>query len=98
MNFTEPLDVFFGATAMFAETASYTHAGGSAATIAGVFWNESAEQYGIEARVPRFQTKTSNVSSLARADSIVVAGVTYKVQDWEYDATGLVVTLDLEKQ
>lgn len=92
MQFTEPLDIFF--SGMFSTSATYE----TATTISGVFWNASAEQFGIEARVPRFETKTSNFAALAKGQSLVVDSVSYKIQDWEYDGTGTTVTLDLEKQ
>jgi hypothetical protein len=90
--FSEPLDVFF--SGMFSTTATYK----TTTAVAGVFWNQSAEQFGIEARVPKFQTKTSNFAALAKGDAITVDSISYKIQDWEYDGTGAVVTLDLERQ
>lgn len=92
MLFTEPLDVFF--SGIFSTTATYK----TATAVHGVFWNASAEQFGIEARAPRFETKAANFIALAKGDAITVNSVSYKIQDWEYDGTGDVVTLDLERQ
>jgi hypothetical protein len=92
MAFAEPLDVFF--SGIFSITATWK----GTTAVSGVFWNAAAEQFGIEARVPKFETKTSNLAGLAKGDALTVDSVSYKIQDWEYDATGAVVTLDLEKQ
>ena len=97
MNFVEPLDTYFGSTAAFAETGTYTH-GATSTSLSGLFWNASAEQFGMEARVPKFETKTANLPSLTKGDGLVLSSGTYKIQDWEYDGTGNVVTLDLERQ
>jgi len=86
----------------FGVTASYTPAGGSASNITGIFDNDiqeidagGAATFAIE--VPRFLCRTSDATSAAEGDSLVVSGVTYSVSSAFKDGQGM-TELRLEKQ
>ena len=91
--------VFFGSDD-FGTAATYTPSGGSAATVNGIFDKDYAlaaigDGVGVGSNDPRFICRTSDVSSAANGDAIVVNSVTYTVRNVEDDGTGL-TTLELE--
>lgn len=84
----------------FADAGTYTPAGGSAATVNGIFDKDYAlsdlgGSVGISSNDPRFICLTSDVSSAANGDQIVVRSVTYIIRQVEDDGTGI-TTLALE--
>ena len=84
----------------FGSAATYTPSGGSASTINGIFDKDYAlaaiaDGVGVGTNDPRFICRTSDVSSAANGDAIVVNSVTYTVRNVEDDGTGI-TTLELE--
>lgn len=84
----------------FGSAATYTPSGGSASTINGIFDKDYAlaaigDGVGVGSNDPRFICRTSDVSSAANGDTIVVNSVTYTVRNVEDDGTGI-TTLELE--
>ncbi len=84
----------------FGSAATYTPSGGSASTINGIFDKDYAlaaigDGVGVGSNDPRFICRTSDVSSAANGDAIVVNSVTYTVRNVEDDGTGI-TTLELE--
>ena len=96
MPFTEDLAAFFD-PAEFASAATYTPAGGSAATVNGIFDNGFADPLGIEGGAPRFTCVAADVAGVAHGDALAVDGTTYRVVGVEPDGTGL-VALKLQEQ
>lgn len=91
--------VFFS-TDDFGSAATFTPSGGSASTINGIFDKDYAlaaigDGVGVGSNDPRFICRTSDVSSAANGDALVVNSVTYTVRNVEDDGTG-VTTLVLE--
>lgn len=86
-----PITDFFETTD-FAESASYTPAGGSASTIYVIFDNEfalSTVGVGYENLAPQVLAKTSDVSGATNGATIVINSVTYYVIGVEPDGTGI---------
>lgn len=89
----------------FGVTSSFTHAGGTAVEIAGIFDNDYLDlevegEVGVASRSPRFVCRTADLDDAGGAndgDSLVVSGVTYKVRIVKPDGTGM-SELKLEKQ
>lgn len=86
----------------FGVTASYTPSGGSATSITGIFDNEVDEfdaggtaSFAVE--IPRFLCRTSDVSSAAEGDAIVIDSVTYSILSVFPDGQGM-TSLRLEQQ
>lgn len=91
--------IFFS-TSDFADAGTYTPSGGSAATVNGIFDKDFnladfGASVGIATNNPRFVCATSDVSSAASGDQLVVRSVTYTVRSVEDDGTGI-TTLVLE--
>lgn len=91
--------IFFG-TSDFGTNATYTPAGGSASTVAGIFDRDYSlvsvgSGLGVGSNDPRFVCRTSDVSSAAHGDALVVNAVSYTVRSVEDDGTGI-TTLVLE--
>ena len=91
--------IFFS-TSDFGDAATYTPSGGSAATVNGIFSKDySLADLGgsisIGSNDPRFICRTTDVSSAASGDQLVVRSVTYTVRQVEDDGTGI-TTLILE--
>lgn len=84
----------------FGVEATYTKAG-FRKTIAGIFDNDFVEVDGggipFAMQQPRFLVPTSDVSTIAEGDSLVIATVTYIVRVRQDDGTGM-TNLVLEKQ
>lgn len=73
-----------------------------AAVINGVFDNETIEVPGpgmvpMLQEQPTVEVRTSDVSSIAQDDVMVISGVTYHVTDWFHDGKGM-TKVNLEKQ
>lgn len=89
----------------FGVTATFTHSGGSATAVIGIFDNDYLDlevegEVGIASRSPRFVCRTSDLDDAGGAndgDSLVVSGVTYKVRIVKPDGTGM-TEMKLEKQ
>lgn len=89
----------------FGVTATFTHAGGSPAAITGIFDNDWLDldlegEVGVSSRSPRFLCRSADLDAAGGAndgDSLVVAGVTYRIRIVKPDGTG-VTELKLEKQ
>ena len=82
----------FFETSDFAQSASYTPSGGSAATIYVIFDNEfslSNIGIGFENSAPQVMAKTSDVSAATNGATIVIDSVTYYVIGVEPDGTGV---------
>ena len=74
----------------------------SQSVIVGIFDNEtipvdSGGFVPVHEEQPRFTCRTSDLSTLAENDTLLISGVTYKIKAWVHDGTG-VTTLQLEKQ
>lgn len=80
---TEDLSTFFS-TADFAVPATY-----GTATVNGYFDNAYAETLDVAGRAPQFVFATEDAPSMARGQSLVIGGVTYKVANVEPDGTGV---------
>lgn len=77
--------------------ATYTPAGGVAATIKVLFDNEY-ELIGllggaVSSTGPAAQCKTSDVSSAKKGDALTVSGVNYSVTEVKPDGTGMTVLM-----
>lgn len=77
---------------------SATYGGG---TINGIFDNETVPMdAGGTAQVhqeqPRFTCRTTDVSSVASGDTMVIDAITYNIVAWIHDGTGVTI-LQLEK-
>lgn len=86
----------------FGVSVSYTPSGGSASTITGIFDSqyqavETGGEVAFAIEQPKLAVKTSDVSSAAEGDTVVISGVTYKVTVVMDDGTGM-TDLALEKQ
>lgn len=86
----------------FGVSVSYTPSGGSATTITGILDNqyqaiETGGEVAFAVEQPRLAVRTSDVSSAAEGDTVVIAGVTYNVTIVMNDGTGM-TDLALEKQ
>lgn len=91
--------IFFGIDD-FGTAATYTPTGGEATTVNGIFERDYAAvnaggaiDFAITS--PAFQCRTSDVSSAAEGDAIVIGGVNYTVRVVMDDGTGLTM-LQLE--
>ncbi len=98
MAFTEDLSVFFD-QADFAVEAVFSR-GGNEVACASVIFDIPTEYVGFEqvnvaADAPYCLARTSDVSGVKRADSVVIEDVTYKVALIKHDGTG-VTRIDLE--
>lgn len=85
----------------FADTATYTPVGGSAAYVVGIFDEPQAsrgatEMVDVTIPSPQFVCRTADVPSAADGDEIIIRLVTYTVRVVLTDGTG-VSTLLLEK-
>lgn len=83
-------------------SATYTPTGGSASTITGIFDNDIQEvdaggtaTFAVE--IPRFLCRTTDTSSAAEGDAIVIDSVTYSVLTVIRDGQGM-TELRLEQQ
>lgn len=79
----------------FGATASYTPAGGQAASIVGIFDNEYVgvdldAGVPIESRRPTFLVRAADVPAVAHDDALTVDGTDYVVAGVEPDGTGFV--------
>ena len=89
----------------FGVTATFTHSGGAAAEINGIFDNDYLDvevegEVGVASRSPRFVCRTADLDDAGGAndgDSLVVSGTTYKVRIVKPDGTGM-TEMKLEKQ
>jgi hypothetical protein len=83
----------------FAVIATYTPDGGSAVSINGIFDNAYDEiegpHAGLETSNPAFTCLSSDVSSAAHGDTLLVNSLTYTVAGVKPDGTGM-TTLELE--
>ena len=91
----------FISTNDFGVSASYTVAGGSAATISGIFDNniievEAGGGVPIAVRQPRFLCRTADVASAADGDAITINSTAYTIRMVDEDGTGM-TQLILEK-
>jgi len=79
----------------FAVSVTYTPNGGDPSTISGIFDNETEAfntQTGeIEAGGPQILVKDSDVSGVAKGDTIVKDSTTYYVRGIEPDGTGMTI-------
>jgi hypothetical protein len=85
----------------FADTATYTRVGGSAASIVGIFDEPQAsrgatDMMDITIPSPQFVCRTADVPLAADGDEIVIRTIAYTVRVVLTDGTG-VSTLILEK-
>lgn len=95
ISLADDLDLIFDIED-FAVAATY---GGG--TINGIFDNETVPMdAGGTAQVhqeqPRFTCRTTDVSSVASGQTIVIDGITYNIVAWIHDGTGVTI-LQLEK-
>lgn len=89
----------------FGVAATFTHVGGSATAVTGIFDNDYLDlevegEVGVASRSPRFVCRTADLDDAGGAndgDSLVVSGVTYKVRIVKPDGTGM-TEMKLEKQ
>lgn len=86
----------------FGSTATYTPAGGDAVTINGIFEKDYEEidaggTIGFAATSPTFQCNTTDVSSAAEGDTLVVGSDSYIIRVVMEDGTGITM-LQLEAQ
>ena len=80
----------------FGVAASYTPAGGVAATVNGIFDNDFIEADAgggvtFALQQPRFHCRTADVSSAAEGDALVVGGVNYTIRVVQDDGTGMTI-------
>jgi hypothetical protein len=85
----------------FGIAATYTPAGGSAATVNGIFDNDIVEvdaggSIAMAVRQPRFLCRTQDVSSAADGDAITINSASYTIRMVDHDGTGM-TNLILEK-
>lgn len=96
MAFTEDFDDFID-TDDFGVSATYTPDGGSPVSIDGIFDKEFlAIDEGVvtlSSSNPMFLTKTTNVSSAAPDDTLLVDSVTYKIVEVRPDGTGMTMLI-----
>ena len=95
------LAIFFE-TDDFAVDATYTPVGGTSSTVKGIFDSEYLEMesggsVAFAINQPRFVCATSDVSTAAEGDAIVISATDYKVVVVQDDGTGT-TTLVLEEQ
>ena len=83
------------------EDALFTHAGGSAITVHGMFLNgyKAAELgvIGITGTEPHFAALTSDLADVAAGDTLVRGGVTYKVKVVRPDDPSGLTVLELKR-
>lgn len=86
----------------FGTTATFTHVGGVAASVVGIFDNTyeamdvgGSVSFGVQQ--PRFYCPSSGVPLVDEGDELVIDSVTYQVTVVMADGTGF-VELQLEKQ
>lgn len=93
-DFEADLDSFLN-TSEFAETATYTVYGGSAASISVIFDNTgnviNPATLEVESSGPKVTCKTSDVENASNRDTVVIASITYYVTKVEHDGTGMSV-------
>lgn len=85
----------------FADTATYTRVGGSAASVVGIFDEPQASRgatdlVDVTIPSPQFVCRTADVPLAADGDEIIIRTIAYKVRVVLTDGTG-VSTLILEK-
>jgi hypothetical protein len=95
------LAIFFE-TDDFAVDATFTPVGGAASTVKGIFDKEYLEMesggsVAFAINQPRFVCATSDVSTAAEGDAIVISATDYKIVVVQDDGTGT-TTLVLEEQ
>jgi len=95
------LAIFFE-TDDFAVDATFTPVGGTASTVKGIFDKEYLEMesggsVAFAINQPRFVCATSDVSTAAEGDAIVISATDYKIVVVQEDGTGT-TTLVLEEQ
>ena len=95
------LAIFFE-TDDFAVDATFTPVGGTASTVKGIFDKEYLEMesggsVAFAINQPRFVCATSDVSTAAEGDAIVISETDYKIVVVQEDGTGP-TTLVLEEQ
>jgi hypothetical protein len=95
------LAIFFE-TDDFAVDATFTPVGGTASTVKGIFDKEYLEMesggsVAFAINQPRFVCATSDVSTAAEGDAIVISATDYKIVVVQDDGTGT-TTLVLEEQ
>lgn len=94
--FADDLDTIL-AVEDFAQTVTY-----GAGTLKGIFDNETVPMDAggtamVHQEQPRFTCRTTDVSSIASGQTLVIDGTTYNIIAWLHDGTG-VTTIQLEKQ
>jgi len=81
----------------FAQTVTY-----GAGTLKGIFDNETVPMDAggtamVHQEQPRFTCRTTDVSSIASGQTLIIDSITYNIIAWLHDGTG-VTTIQLEKQ
>lgn len=88
--FTEDLSPFFD-PADLGTAAVFTHVGGSATAVNGIFDEPSHDAFSaIQDQQPSFLCAATSVPLAARNDTLVIGARTFKIQVVEPDGTGLV--------
>jgi hypothetical protein len=82
------------------EDATFTPAGGEAATVKGIYTEaHRAMSFGpieVSSSYPTFGVMTEDVPGVARGDALTVSGTAYTVRDVQADEPGGVTVLELE--
>lgn len=91
--FSEDIDSFFSLTD-HAISAAWTPAGGSPATITGIFndtyFEDVGGPVGVEGSQPVFVCAAASVPGVAQDDTIVINSKTYSIVNVRPDGTGIV--------
>lgn len=93
LDLTADLDAFFGPDADFSQAAVW-----QGRKVYGVFAQPSDDVLGLFGNRPTFACKSSDVKTIARLQTVDVAGQNLRIADWTVDGMQLVTTMILEKQ
>lgn len=90
MDLTADLTIFF---ADFGVAATYTPAGGAAASITVLFDNAFVAAEGVESLGPAATCKASDVANARHGDTLVIDSTTYNIIGIHPDGAGLTLLL-----
>lgn len=73
----------------FADTATFSHAGGATTNISVIFDNDYLASLGVETSAPIALCKSSDVESAAHNDTLTISGTVYRITGIHPDGSGI---------